>query len=100
MPDWIWIQNVVLPILGMGMGVLAMSLVYRTINRHLDRRHERQMASSSGAALHEIEDLRVRVDALELGAERLQELEERIDFTERMLAQQQRQQLDSRGASG
>jgi hypothetical protein len=77
-----------------------MWLVYKTINRHLDRRHERQMTSSSGAALHELEDLRVRVDALELGAERLQELEERIDFTERMLAQQQRQRLDSGGAGG
>lgn len=100
MPDWLWIQNVVFPILGMGMGVLAMSLVYKTINRHLDRRHERQMTSSSSAVVHEIEDLRVRVDALELGTERLQELEERIDFTERMLAQQQRQQLESRGAGG
>ena len=100
MPDWLWIQNVVFPILGMGVGVLAMSLVYKTINRHLDRRHERQMTSDGKAVLHEIEDLRARVDVLELGAERLQELEERIDFTERMLAQQQHQQLDSRGVDG
>ncbi len=100
MPDWLWIRNVVFPLLGMGMGVLAMALVYKTINRHLDRRHEREMASGSGAVLHEIEDVGARIEVLELGVQRLQELEERIDFTERMLTQQQLLQLGSGGAVG
>ena len=41
MPDFVWIQEVVFPILGMGMGVLVMFGLYRTVNRALDRRHER-----------------------------------------------------------
>ena len=41
--DFIWFQNVVLPVLGMGMGAFVLFGVYRTINRHLDRRHEQQL---------------------------------------------------------
>ena len=93
--DFVWFQNVVIPVLGMGMGAFVMFGAYRTVNRHLDRRHEQQMAASAGGLTPpELEDLRGRVEFLEDAADRVQELEERLDFTERMLAQQQRQQLD------
>ncbi len=98
--DFVWFQNVVLPVLGMGLGAFAMYAVYRTVNRHLDRRHERQMASSTGGGVsNELEDLRARLESLEDMALRLQDLEERVDFAERMLAQHQRQRLDAGGGS-
>ncbi|MFC1640135.1 hypothetical protein ACFL3B_05165 [Gemmatimonadota bacterium] len=93
--DFVWFQNVVLPVLGMGMGAFVLFGAYRTVNRHLDRRHEQQLAASSGGhAGPELEDLRGRVELLEDVVDRVHELEERLDFTERLLAQQQRQQID------
>ncbi len=88
MPDFVWIQEVVFPILGMGIGVLAMFGLYRTANRVLDRRHEQELAGSGGASRDEIERMVSRIEALEESAERMQELEERVDFTERVLTQQ------------
>jgi hypothetical protein len=93
--DFVWFQNVVLPILGMGMGTFVLFGAYRTINRHLDRRHEQQMAGAArGQSGAELEDLRNRVEMLEEAAERVREIEERLDFAERMLAQQQRIRID------
>ena len=98
--DFVWSQNVVLPILGMGMGAFVLFGAYRTVNRQLDRRHEQQMAAAAGGhSSPDLEDLRSRVELLEDAVGRVQELEERLDFTERMLAQQQRQQIDP-GAGG
>jgi len=79
--------TVILPLLGMGMGAFAMFGVYRTINRHLDRRHEKEMAERTGGGSRQLEELRTRVEELEEGLFRVQELEERVDFAERMLAQ-------------
>jgi preprotein translocase subunit SecF len=94
-PDFVWFQNVVLPVLGMGLGGFAMFGVYRTINRFLDRRHERLMALKGTSSGPEVEDLRNRVEALEEAAFRVQELEERLDFTERMLTKNQRPPMDT-----
>ena len=95
MPDWMWIQNVVFPILGMAMGTFAMYGVYRTVNKVLDRRHERQLAEAGGGGRSpELDDLRSRVDLLEDAVDRVSDLEERLDFAERLLAQQQRRQVE------
>ncbi len=89
MPDWLWIQNVIFPLVGMGMGVLFMFGVYRVATRWIDRRHERLMAErGSAGGAGEMQQLRARVEALEDSVGRVQELEERLDFTERVLAQQ------------
>lgn len=85
MPDFVWIQEVVFPLVGMGMGAFVLYGVYRTVNRILDRRHERRVGGGPGLA-DEVERLRLRVDELEDQRGRLQELEERLDFAERMLA--------------
>ena len=93
--DWFWFQTVALPVLGMGMGAFVMFGIYRTVNRHLERRHERVMAETArGSSVTELEDVNARLEMLEEVAERVHELEERIDFTERMLAQQQRQRIE------
>ena len=89
MPDWLWIENVIFPLVGMGMVVLFMFGVYRVATRWIDRRHERLMAErSGGAGAGEVQQLRARVEALEDSVGRVQELEERLDFAERILAQQ------------
>lgn len=98
-PDWLWIQNVVFPILGMGMGGFFLFGVYRTVNRAFERRHERAMAQAAGGAAPELAEIRQRLDALDDLALRLGELEERVDFTERMLARGQRGSLPAGGAS-
>ncbi len=102
MPDWLWIQNVVFPILGMGMGALFMFGVYRIAVRWIDRRHERLMLEQgAGAGSAEVQQLRARVEQLEDGAARVQDLEERLDFTERVLTQQrERGQLPAGGERG
>lgn len=85
MPDWLWIQNVVFPILGMGLGLVAMVGVYKTVNRWLDRRHERALAQSGAVQPDDMDAIRRRLDLMDDLALRLQELEERVDFAERVL---------------
>jgi hypothetical protein len=78
------------------MGVLAMIGGYRIVMRWIDRRHERLMVErGKWAGSAELEQLRSRVEALEDTSARVQELEERLDFAERLLTQQKRDQLAS-----
>jgi hypothetical protein len=86
-PSYFWIQEVMFPLIGMGMGSFVLYGAYRTVNRILDRRHEAQRAGlgPSGETIQRLED---RVAFLEEQAGRVQELEERLDFAERMLAKQ------------
>jgi hypothetical protein len=55
------------------------------------RRIEGKQLSADPAILAELEDLRSRMGDLEQQQARVHELEERIDFTERLLAQQREQ---------
>jgi hypothetical protein len=86
--DWVWVQNVIFPLMGMGMGAFVLFGIYRTVNRVLDRRHEARQLSHGGMAAAEVRRLEDRVAALEEQAQRVQELEERLDFAERILAKQ------------
>lgn len=85
MPDWFWFQQTVLPVLGMGMGVFVLWNVFRVVNRAIDRKHEREMALQGGAGSGDLAQLRDRVEALEDLSYRMQEVEERLDFAERVL---------------
>jgi len=91
--DPVWIEHW-FPLVMMGMTVLAGVGVYRIAVRWVDRKHERLLAEmqrrTDGAETAGLQD---RVDALEAAAGRVQELEERVDFTERLLTQQQRDRL-------
>jgi hypothetical protein len=96
MPDWLWIQEVVFPLIGMAMGAGVLYGIYRTANRLIDRKQERE-ALQGGTGAAEVEQLRTRVEALEELSYRLHDLEERVDFTERVLTQQrERDQLPPR----
>ena len=92
MPDFVWIQNVVFPILGMGITSVVLIGVYRTVNRVLDRRHEDKLRAA-GPGPEVVSQLEDRITVLESHMERMQELEERLDFAERMLAQHRQEPL-------
>ena len=98
MPSFLWIENVIFPMMGKGMGVLFMVGVYKTVNRWLDRRHERALAEAGGSPRlqGEVAQLREEVEALREVNGRVLELEERVDFTERLLAQRREQALPDR----
>lgn len=86
MPDFF----VLIPLGGMAVGALFMVGVYRLAVRWMDRRHGTPLPQGTG---EEIEDLRRQVATLEDLPERMAELEERLDFAERLLARQERQPL-------
>lgn len=83
-----YFESIVLPLLGMGMAAGGLFGLYRLLQRWIDRKHQRELAGGSGAGAQDVEELRARVAALEAGADRVQELEERLDFAERMLARE------------
>jgi hypothetical protein len=68
----------------MAVGALFMVGVYRLVVRWIDRRQGTPLPEG---AREELEDLRHQVATLEELPERVAELEERLDFAERMLAQ-------------
>lgn len=72
-----------IPIFGMATGALFMVGVYKIIVRWLDRG---KTHAADGLA-DEVAQLREEVEALREINGRLLELEERVDFAERMLAQ-------------
>lgn len=78
--------------------ICATSSVALGVRRHFALKKQAQYPESTGevAALR-VEDLEARVADLEHGQMRMQELEERLDFAERMLTQQREvRQLASR----
>lgn len=90
-----WIQSVVFPILGMGMGAFFLYGTYVTVNKWLDRRHERELAANGGVPRQQLQSLAARLQETE---SRVEELEERLDFAERLLAQ--RRERDRLPGSG
>jgi hypothetical protein len=80
MPSFIWIQNVIFPLAGMGMAVLLGFGIYRTVNKIIDRK------MSGGSSSKEVESLRAEMDALRAEhAVEIAELYDRIDFMEKLL---------------
>jgi hypothetical protein len=80
-PPDLW---VLVPLGGMGMGALFMVGIYKIVTRWIDRRQGRALPEGTR---EEMEDLRRQVAALDELPQRVAELEERLDFAERMLAQ-------------
>ncbi len=72
----------IVPIAGMATGAFFMFGVYKLVNRWLDVRARRDMA----VPLEELRELQREVDELRVLAARIPELEERLDFAERLLA--------------
>jgi hypothetical protein len=77
--------------------MVATTLVLWPLVRAIARRIEGRAGGADGAVLQELEELRVRVAELEAGQAHMAELENRVDFAERLLAQRAEQ---SRVAGG
>jgi hypothetical protein len=72
----------------MATGIVFLVVTYKLIVRWIDRRQV-----GSGGSAEELERLRGEVEALGTVVDRVAELEERVDFAERLLAQQRREGL-------
>lgn len=89
LPPWALLTEpalVLITLAFIGGTVLIAFPLIRAISRRLEGRH-----TQDPAVLAEMEELRARVAELEQRQGTLHELEERIDFTERLLAQQREQ---------
>ncbi len=75
------INNLLIPIAGMGTGIILVVSGLRTVRHFIDRRLPRGDADASV----QLEELRSRLEDLERAGGRVDELEERLEFTERLL---------------
>ena len=82
--DFIFWQNVVIPLAGMAMGLFISLAVIRVVARQLDRRHEMRMAAT-GAPAGQTDELRTELHQLRSHVEAL---EERVEFAERLLTKE------------
>ncbi len=97
MPDFVWIQNVIFPLVAMGMGAFFLFGVYRIVNRLIDRKDKRRLTAPDEAIMQELERLREKVESLESNSLHMEELEERLDFAERMLTERRQSSLPGAG---
>ena len=92
MPAFLFWHDVAIPIAGMATVLLIALSFIRAGSRMLERRHEARMAASGGDHGEEVEQLRGELGQLR---SQVDALEERLDFTERLLTQEKaRRQLE------
>lgn len=82
----IWNQ-VILPLIGVAVCLILGLPIVRAIVRRMDRKRARADEQEVVTLRSEVLDLRQRLESLEEAGQRVAELEERVDFAERMLAQ-------------
>lgn len=87
--------NLLVPLAGMATGAVIVVTLGRLIRHWVDRHYDR--TSGGEHVKGEIERLRGEVRALGDLEDRMVELEERVDFTERLLAQQRARELPRDG---
>ena len=92
------VGGLIIPIAGMLTGVVMVGTLGWTI-RHWVNRHYEHREKMRGGGGEELARLEERVSMLEDAMGRVQDLEERLDFTERVLAQQ-RNDAGRLGAGG
>ncbi len=82
MDPWV-VNQLIIPLAGMATGIIIGAGFFKTVRHFIDRRG----SSAADSELRgEIADLHARIDALEHGRDRFDELEDRLDFAERLLA--------------
>jgi hypothetical protein len=72
--------------------VLGLPIV-KAVVRRFEGRGPGSLTGGDERLRMEVEDLRARLDAMELADHRLTDVEERLDFTERVLTQRKHEQL-------
>lgn len=83
-PPWVTLPPPVIALVSLG-ALAAAAIVFLPLMRAIARRIEGR-SPAEVAGRHELEELRDRVAALEQQQSQLHELEERLDFAERLLA--------------
>ena len=83
-------EQIVMPLVGIAFGGFVVWGVFRTVNKYLERR---QSGPELTGLREEVERLRAKAEAVDELALRLGEVEERVDFAERILAQQKQDRL-------
>lgn len=87
--------DILVPIAGMATGLLLLLPIVRATVRIVEKKLGGGSESGQLAEIrHELRAAQERLEHVEYGDDRVAELEERLDFVERMIAQQQRQQID------
>ncbi len=81
---------VLIPLGGMATGALFMFGIYKLLTRWMELRHRREPGALPP---DEVRDLQLEVAELRTLPERVAELEERLDFAERLLAQHRTDEL-------
>jgi hypothetical protein len=92
--DFIFWQNVVIPLAGMAVGLFISLAVIRVVARQFDRRHEARMAATTGGGGAQTDALRSELQQLRTHVEAL---EERVDFAERLLTKERAHRPLERG---
>lgn len=96
-PAWLLFEEIGIPILAFAFGSFLVWQVFRTVNRYLERRHGGADAAAIEGLKAEVAQLQAQKGVVEDLALRLGEVEERIDFAERLLTteRERRERLQS-----
>ena len=86
-PPWVTLPPGITALIAVAF-LAATALVLYPLMRAIARRIEGRSTANEPAMLAELDQLRHRVGDLEAMQQRMAELEERVDFSERMLSQQ------------
>ncbi len=89
--DFVWVQQVVFPILGMGMATFFGWQILRIINGHLERKGGKAGSAELARIREEVERLRLLIEGSDDMRLQIGELEERVEFAERLLTRQRDQ---------
>jgi hypothetical protein len=89
-PPWVMMDPPAMVLMALGF-FAAVAFVMWPLVRAIARRIEGKAGRPDPAMVAEMDELRVRVAELEQQQVRFHELEERLDFTERLLAQHREQ---------
>ncbi len=74
-------------------GLIGLSVIVLAVRRHFALKRQGDVESTGELAAQHVAELEMRLNDLELGQARVAELEDRLDFAERLLAQRQDQML-------
>jgi hypothetical protein len=89
--DFLFWNEVVIPLAGMATGLLLALAGIRAVSRHFERRHEARLHQGDGQGLREeVQQLRSQVESIE----------ERLDFAERLLTQERNRRPLEPGPGG
>jgi Tfp pilus assembly protein PilN len=80
--------DLIIPLAGMATACVLGLPVIRAVVRLIDRKSVGEMGGQGEALRAEVEELRARLESQEEVGHRVAELEERLDFAERVLSQQ------------